>query len=424
MNKSNNIIQMSKIAEIFRDNLDIAFIIGNGINQHFFKQQVSSWSELISDLSSTFAGIKFPTTLPLKCPKCGYLISDDNYYKAPGYTFTEQFDIIELTHFEKRNQSKEKSSEYPKTSPESIKVLQSLSNIDFDEVLSIVNKKKIKANSNSFAGKQASYRFKSTYELFVESCREWCNQNINSANTLSDVECINRFMDIAISDGKIEINRNIIKRYISMRYSKELYDKNFEEFLEKIEKSNIPILTTNYDHLMSSTLKLKKYRMTKRFTAFYPWNVYYSDKNLKDPTSGFGIWHINGMVEYPQSIKIGLSDYMGNVEYARKMIQGDYFSEFFNGKDQQNWAGYYTWMHILFNRNLFIFGLSLDENEVFLRWLLVQRAKYAKIHNRKVKGWFFDQSISTGKKFFLETLGFEVVDIPHEELYKVLSDNL
>ena len=207
-----------------------------------------------------------------------------------------------------------------------------------------------------------------------------------------------------------------------MIFSPMYQSESMRIFLNNIKKKNIPILTTNYDHLMSSALGLNKYRLPGKFTAFYPWNVYFSDKELANPSVGFGIWHINGMVDYIQSIKIGLSDYMGNVERAREMIQGDYFSDFFVGKDQQKWSGYYSWMHILFNKDLFIFGLSLDENEVFLRWLLLQRAKYAIIKNRTIKGWFFDTKISIGKKFFLEKLGIEAHEISHDELYNALSD--
>ena len=55
--------------------------------------------------------------------------------------------------------------------------------------------------------------------------------------------------------------------------------------------------------------------------------------------------------------------------------------------------------------------LTLDENEVFLRWLLIQRTKYSRMYDRQLKGWYINKNIPKGKRFFLEQLGFEVVDI-------------
>ena len=177
---------------------------------------------------------------------------------------------------------------------------------------------------------------------------------------------------------------------------------------------------------MSDSVNATKHILQKEgksnFTDFYPWNVYYSCKDLENPLKGFSIWHINGMVEYSRSIKLGLSDYMGCVERARKMIQGKSAIELYDGKNKKYWAGYNTWLHIIFNKDLFIFGLALDENEVFLRWLLIQRAKYAEMYNQSLKGWYVNKNINQGKKFFLNQLGFEVIDInDYDILYKAFK---
>ena len=127
------------------------------------------------------------------------------------------------------------------------------------------------------------------------------------------------------------------------------------------------------------------------------------------------------MVEYPRSIKLGISDYMGNVERVRKTLLSHDFNDFFNGIDQTNWSGYYTWLHIIFSKNLFIFGLKLDKDEVFLRWLLIQRAKYSQLYNKGLKGWFVDYNISKATRFFLEHIGFEVINIKkYDTLYNAL----
>lgn len=200
-----------------------------------------------------------------------------------------------------------------------------------------------------------------------------------------------------------------------------------QKCIEGIKKINAPILTTNFDTYMSNSVRATPYILTPlqnqyKFTDFYPWNVYYGNNEIENPLDGFAVWHINGTTRYPRSIKLGLSDYMGCVERARKMIQGDSLEEYFRGKNQSYWAGYNTWLHIIFNKSLFIFGLGLEENEVFLRWLLLQRTKYCKQYHKSHKGWYLDKDIKKGKRFFLEQLGFKVIDISdYDTLYYALE---
>lgn len=79
-----------------------------------------------------------------------------------------------------------------------------------------------------------------------------------------------------------------------------------------------------------------------------------------------------------------------------------------------------------FNSSLCIFGLALDENETFLRWLLIERAKYfRRFPERRKKGWYVCKSdeISEGKRFYLDYLGFEMVTLEnYEEIYKGLLE--
>ena len=177
------------------------------------------------------------------------------------------------------------------------------------------------------------------------------------------------------------------------------------------------------DSVNATLHKLKPIDNQYKFTDFYPWNMYYSDREISNPLDGFAVWHINGTRDYPRSIRLGLSDYMGSVERARKMIQGNSLDEYFMGKNQSYWKGYNTWFHIIFNKSLFIFGLGLEENEVFLRWLLIQRTKYCKMYNKNHKGWYIDKGIKEGKRFFLEQLGFEVIEISdYKTLYQALEN--
>lgn len=194
--------------------------------------------------------------------------------------------------------------------------------------------------------------------------------------------------------------------------------------LDTLQNWNVPLLTTNFDLTLEGVHTFQRYRTTSTgLTDIYPWTTYYGAHQLLLPTDGFGIWHINGMIEYARSIRLGLSHYMGSVERARKLIHnGD--ESLFRGKNQPFWQGHKTWLHIVFNKSLFIFGLDLEENETFLRWLLIERQKYfRKFHNRVHSGWYLmersDDVKVAGKKFFLKGVGIDVLEVDsYEDIYR------
>ena len=196
---------------------------------------------------------------------------------------------------------------------------------------------------------------------------------------------------------------------------------------EKMKEWHVPLLTTNFDRNLEEGLQKYKLGLTRKdFTDYYPWNVYFSHKVLASPINGFGVWHINGTIDYLRSIKLGLSDYVATLAKVRSFVHKADGSDDFRGKDQIVWRGYNTWLHIVFNCSLCIFGLALDENETFLRWLLIERAKYfRKFPERKKKGWYVckTEEISEGKRFYLDSVGFEVVKLRSwEEIYKGVID--
>lgn len=195
----------------------------------------------------------------------------------------------------------------------------------------------------------------------------------------------------------------------------------------KIRNLQVPLLTTNFDRNLD--LELQDFKMesqAKGFTDYYPWNLYYSDKKLDSPLSGFGVWHINGMMKYRRSIRLGLSEYTSLSARVRSFLhKGDSMDNFMN-KNKPYWKGDNTWLHIIFNRSLCIFGLALDENETFLRWLLIERMKYfEKFSWRKKKGWYVCRSgsLSEGKNFFLNCVGLTPVILQnYDDIYKGLVD--
>ena len=196
--------------------------------------------------------------------------------------------------------------------------------------------------------------------------------------------------------------------------------------LNRIKGLDAPILTTNFDWLIAQSMGLTLNRFKNgSFTDYYPWSCYYSDRKLANPAAGFGVWHPNGMLKYHRSIKLGLAQYMGNVERARKMINDNPSLIGKSLKRGPYWPGHDTWLHIVFNKSLFIFGLGLDETEVFIRWLLIERAKYFRRYpKRKKAGWYVmkknekDRNLE-GKKFFLKSVGFEVIELDnYTDLYE------
>jgi len=139
-----------------------------------------------------------------------------------------------------------------------------------------------------------------------------------------------------------------------------------------------------------------------------------------DPNAGFGIWHINGMEFYHRSIRLGLSHYMGSVHRARTWLHRGNERRLFSGKHADDWPGAKTWLQIIFSKPLIIFGLTLAENEVFLRWLLIERAKYfQKFPQRRKSAWYlYTGEEHPGKSFFLQGVGITPVRASdYEELY-------
>lgn len=197
-------------------------------------------------------------------------------------------------------------------------------------------------------------------------------------------------------------------------------------FVQRAHDIGAPILTTNFDLLLPTSIHLQQYYTdTKTFTDYYPWTTYYGDEQLEYPTDGFGVWFVNGFVKYHRSIRLGLSHYMGSVEKARRFLHKGDDRRLFGGKNQNNWEGVNTWLHIIFNKPLCIFGLGLEENEVFIRWLLIERAKYfKKFPDRKKQGWYvtlkngMPDGRTIGKKQFLEGTGFEIVETEnYDDIY-------
>jgi hypothetical protein len=191
-----------------------------------------------------------------------------------------------------------------------------------------------------------------------------------------------------------------------------------------------PILTTNFDRVLSDSVEANLFSMfqprggLKAPTDYYPWEKYYGFDETDDPCDKFGIWHINGLLEHVRSIRLGLTHYMGSVSRARGWLHGSGESRLLSGKDRFDWRGRNTWLHIVFNMPLLIFGLQLGAQEVFLRWLLIERAKYfRKFPDRRKKAWYVhtaseNSADDQAKYFFLDSIGIEAIEVQdYDDIY-------
>ena len=189
--------------------------------------------------------------------------------------------------------------------------------------------------------------------------------------------------------------------------------------MEFASENNSPVLSTNFDEAFEKSINAEKFHIeSKSFTRFYPWKTYYGKEQLTLPTDGFGIWKIHGDVNYKDSIRLGLTDYMGSAERARKLIHnGD--DRLFQGKRQEFWQGYQTWLHIWFNLPLVILGFRFDTDEVFLRWLLIERKRYLNIYKAPMEVYYISSSIPAPSiNNLMRNLGVEIVSVnDYTEIY-------
>lgn len=233
---------------------------------------------------------------------------------------------------------------------------------------------------------------------------------------------LTEFYDILELENKLDIN---LQKEVTQLMEDWEPLKHHGIITQKIRELNAPLLTTNFEETFAKTFDYKMLRTeNKGFTDFYPWTTYHGENQLNLPTDGFGIWYINGMINYHRSIRLGLSHYMGSVERARSLLYKGKEGNLYSEKNPETWNGYKTWLHIVFNKSLFIFGLGLEENEVFLRWLLIERKKYfKKFPRRKQEGWYLTKKSNNktdeGKKFFLEKAGFNILEVDeYSDIYE------
>lgn len=201
--------------------------------------------------------------------------------------------------------------------------------------------------------------------------------------------------------------------------------------MEWAKRNDTPVLTTNFDRVLSDAVDARLESLfrprgdVQGATDFYPWEKYFGTRHLTGPCDGFGIWHVNGLIDHIRSIRLGLSHYMGSVSRARPWLHGAKEARLFSQKDRPDWRGSDTWLHVIFNMPMLIFGLKLEGQEVFLRWLLIERAKYFRqFRDRFQPAWYVfpkgeDGPEDAAKRFFLSSLGVEPIDVEsYKDIYE------
>lgn len=208
------------------------------------------------------------------------------------------------------------------------------------------------------------------------------------------------------------------------------YGQGHTDITNWARKHRVPILTTNFDTTLSDACRAKLVHAKKgsggaQFNRYYPWSSRFEvlGEPIDKPRNSFAIWHVNGMSRYVVSVRLGLSDYMGSAHQARRWMRRGDDPLFLSGDAIDRWTGRNTWLDAFFANDLLIFGLGLSRDEVFLRWLLIERAKYFqkfKIQHRNA--WYVwakgKEKRDPDRDFFLKHVDVQNVDVEsHDDIY-------
>lgn len=199
---------------------------------------------------------------------------------------------------------------------------------------------------------------------------------------------------------------------------------------ERLTEWSVPVLTTNYDTNIEA--KLKQFVIpcrlySKGYSDTYLYNVYYADQEIARESEDeyfkhFSVWHINGRVNHLRSIRIGISDYMNILAKTKELlhdkallynVRANQLSWGITTTGERNPDYSFTWLNIFYNSSICINGLALNEDETYLRWLLISRKKYLeRVGLKDIKGWYVCNSndLNDGKRFFLENVGLKIVE--------------
>lgn len=367
---------------IISKHTDCALLIGNGINR--YAQSGCSWDTLLKALAHTF------------CPQL------DIDEIPQGISNTEFFDLLDINMIR----------EMPIYDVEKLK--SDLHNLVIPKELITRTEEQMRQIANRKPFSLDNLKSIRTSNVSLKLPKDFDTDLAMTLSTLGDkIKPVLRNKQI---DAICSLMRNWNYAPIHRQVSKFAL------------KYNLPILTTNYDDLLAKSICAKSHDFKHDASSeIFPFSYCFTDLNNTEYDK-FGIWHINGTIHQPKSILIGQTHYMRSVEKIRSLIfpPNRFNSELFIGNHWGFCTLKNTWINLIFAKHLIIAGLNLGNDEVLLRWLLIERAKYYSLYpsNRK-KGWFIisnNDRIDSGKEYFLNNIGFEVLRVPdYDSIYKIIS---
>lgn len=371
---------------IIKNNNNCALLLGNGINR--YAKAGCSWDALLKGLAKVY------------CPN---LCFDQ---LPTGVSNTEFFDLLEISYL----------NDIPIFDEEEFKK-QRISLSMPQESLDIISE-----SIRNFA-------LKKPFKLSdLNQYRDAIHKYSKITSKLSETVDINFITTIA-SMGNKKFSAIVRSKFIDTicvymkKWESQPIHKQIAFFAQKY---HLPILTTNYDTLLEDSVNAREHNYKQEsLSELFPISLSYTNDKVPDYT-GFGIWHINGVIHYPKSILIGLSHYMRTIEYARNLLLSPNKFDAEIIQNQWNNPVRGTWIDLILSKHLVIFGLSLDKDEVVLRWLLLERAKsYAMFPYLEKKGFYIvpeEEEIKDGKKIFFDTVGIEVVRVKnYDTIYKIMT---
>lgn len=367
---------------------ECALLLGNGINN--YSEIGCSWTQLLQNLHDEF-------------------LPELHFKKVEGITYTEIFDTFEISIIKKTKRFETNILNPIKLNfdiSHSEEIFNKIQKIASDGCTNLINPhdQKIKEVLESF--KKANAAFKEIGGSKLVLLMSMLGNNFgNSINS-------------------------ILILYICQTMATWKFSEKHRRLTQFAQSYDIPILTTNYDNLFAKSINARFINFSKnKIDETLPISCCYTTQSIPD-VNKFAIWHLNGMLTYPKSIVIGLSHYMRNLEKIRKLIiPTNYFNaELFENIIFTNNAIKDTWINLIFTKELYIFGLSLDTDEVLLRWLLLERAKLFSLYQDKHKGCWYVltkkdyHKLTTGKKYFLKSIGCEIVIMEdYDAMYNAIS---
>lgn len=371
---------------ILKKSGDCAILLGNGINN--FAEIGCSWVTLLQQLYERF----LPGTPFKGVPK--------------GITYTEFFDALEISILEQTKVFEPKDFK-----PIEFNFDTTRANELFKEIKKFSLNESFKIDAPNVTAALETLKKKS-----VKFNEDGGTSLLLALSTLGD-----KF--------KNAVNSDLI-RYICQTMSKWNFSEIHSRFANFAQTYNIPILTTNYDNLLAKSINAHFFNFGNKVDEALPISCCYTTQSTPD-INKFAIWHPNGMLRFPKSILIGLSHYMRNLETIRSVVvpsnkfKAELFENIIFGTNTIN----NTWINHIFFKNLFIVGLSLDTDEVLLRWLLLERAKLFSLYPMMHKdGWYVVtkkdyHKLTLGKKYFLKSIGFNIITMDdYRTMYSAFSE--